>query len=138
MMFDEINAIRYDTKPTHTPSMQEQETFFINPLNVKLNRTCHLPALLGAHHILHISKIKVNTGKLCTEEYNNCSCRTIRKQCTVCHFVRTVTVQPKQQCNGSYKISGCELSRAKAHVYEVKKRHTHSARIGRERKTVFK
>jgi hypothetical protein len=31
-----------------------------NPLNAKLNPICHLLALLGAHHILHISRISVN------------------------------------------------------------------------------
>jgi hypothetical protein len=31
-----------------------------NPLNAELNPTCHLPALLEAHHILHISRIRVN------------------------------------------------------------------------------
>jgi hypothetical protein len=35
----------------------------INPLNVELNPICHLLALLGAHHILHISRIKVNAIK---------------------------------------------------------------------------
>jgi len=30
-----------------------------NPLNAKLNPTCHLLALLGAYHILHISRIRV-------------------------------------------------------------------------------
>jgi hypothetical protein len=32
----------------------------INPLNAELNPMCHLLALLGAHHILHVSKIRVN------------------------------------------------------------------------------
>jgi hypothetical protein len=32
----------------------------INPLNAELNSICHLLALLGAHHILHVSRIKVN------------------------------------------------------------------------------
>jgi len=32
----------------------------INPLNEKLNPICHVLALLGAHFILHISKIRVN------------------------------------------------------------------------------
>jgi hypothetical protein len=36
---------------------------YINPLNIKLNLICHLLALLGAHHILHISRIKVNNLK---------------------------------------------------------------------------
>jgi hypothetical protein len=31
-----------------------------NPLNAKLNPICHLLALLGAHHILHVSRIRVN------------------------------------------------------------------------------
>jgi hypothetical protein len=30
-----------------------------NPLNAKANPICHLMALLGAHHILHVSKIRV-------------------------------------------------------------------------------
>jgi hypothetical protein len=32
----------------------------INPFNVQLNPICHLLALLGAHHILHVSRIRVN------------------------------------------------------------------------------
>jgi hypothetical protein len=32
----------------------------INPLDAELNPICHLVALLGAHHILHVSKIRVN------------------------------------------------------------------------------
>jgi hypothetical protein len=32
-----------------------------NHLNAKLNPICHLLALLGAHHILHVSKIRVKT-----------------------------------------------------------------------------
>jgi len=32
----------------------------INPLNYKLNPICHLLALLGAHHMLHVSRIRVN------------------------------------------------------------------------------
>jgi len=33
---------------------------YINPLNAKLNPICHLLALLGAHHILHVSRIRFN------------------------------------------------------------------------------
>jgi len=33
----------------------------INPLNAKLNPICHLLALLGAHHILHFSRITIKT-----------------------------------------------------------------------------
>ena len=35
-------------------------TGLINPLNAKLNPICPLLALLGAHHILHISGLRVN------------------------------------------------------------------------------
>jgi len=31
----------------------------INPLNADLNPDCPLLALLGAHHILHVSRIRV-------------------------------------------------------------------------------
>jgi maleate cis-trans isomerase len=33
----------------------------INPLNAELNTICHLLALLGAHHILHINRMRVKT-----------------------------------------------------------------------------
>jgi hypothetical protein len=33
---------------------------FINHLNEELNPICHLLVLLGAHHILHVSRIRVN------------------------------------------------------------------------------
>jgi hypothetical protein len=31
----------------------------INPLNAELIRICHLLALLGAHHILHLRRVRV-------------------------------------------------------------------------------
>jgi len=31
----------------------------VNPLNPELNPICHLLALLGAHHFLHVSRIRV-------------------------------------------------------------------------------
>jgi hypothetical protein len=33
---------------------------FINLLKAELNPICHLLTLLGAHHILHVSRIRVN------------------------------------------------------------------------------
>ena len=32
----------------------------INPLKAELNPICHLLALLGAHHIFHVSGLRVN------------------------------------------------------------------------------
>ena len=34
-------------------------TSYINPLNPELNPICYLLALLGAHHFLHVSRIRV-------------------------------------------------------------------------------
>jgi transposase len=34
--------------------------FTLTPLNTKLNPICHLLALLAAHHIIHVSRIRVN------------------------------------------------------------------------------
>jgi len=39
----------------------------INHLNTELNTICHLLALLVAHHILHICRIRVNIDQRCTE-----------------------------------------------------------------------
>ena len=36
----------------------------VNPLNAQLNPICHLLALLGAHPILHVSRIRVNYTKI--------------------------------------------------------------------------
>ena len=35
------------------------DSFGLNPLNAKLNPICNLLALLGAHHILHVGRIRV-------------------------------------------------------------------------------
>jgi len=43
--------------------LHKKESF--NPLNAELNRICHLLALSGAHHILHVSRIRVNAGTNC-------------------------------------------------------------------------
>jgi len=35
--------------------------FIFNPLNPELNPICYLLALLGAHHLLHVSRIRVKS-----------------------------------------------------------------------------
>ena len=35
-----------------------------NPLSAELNPICHLSALLGAHHILHVGRIRVKGLRL--------------------------------------------------------------------------
>jgi len=45
--------------PPPPPPLLFLAYFVFNPLNAKLNPICHLLALLGAHCILHISRIRV-------------------------------------------------------------------------------
>jgi hypothetical protein len=33
------------------------------PLNAKLNPICHVPVLIGAHHILHVSRIRIKNQR---------------------------------------------------------------------------
>jgi hypothetical protein len=40
-------------------SIQSLKVASFNSLNAELNPICHLLALLGAHHILHVSRIRV-------------------------------------------------------------------------------
>ena len=47
--------------------MQRPCTVLLNPLNAELNHTCHFLALLGAHHILHFSRIRVNVILECLQ-----------------------------------------------------------------------
>jgi len=47
-------------RSTHLPSYDLYLKTHFNPLNAELNPSCHLLALLGAHLILHISRIRVN------------------------------------------------------------------------------
>jgi len=35
---------------------------YINPLNAELNPICHLLAVLEAHPILHVSRVRINIG----------------------------------------------------------------------------
>ena len=59
MMMDASGACdigdSYQTTQLHIP-----EDTDINPLNAELNPICHLLALLGAHHILHVSRVRVD------------------------------------------------------------------------------
>ena len=40
-------------------SLKNIEISYLNPLNAELNPICHLLALLGGHHILHVSRIRL-------------------------------------------------------------------------------
>jgi len=44
-----------------------QALLLLNPLNAEVNPICHLLALVGAHPILHISRIRVKLHHLHTK-----------------------------------------------------------------------
>jgi hypothetical protein len=56
-------SINQDIKYTYTTTIriQLQELHAVNPLNAELNPICYLLALLGAHHFLHVSRIRVKS-----------------------------------------------------------------------------
>ena len=53
VFLDIIQCLTYISNTCH---------FGINHLNAELNPIYHLPGLLGAHHVLHVSRIRVNIG----------------------------------------------------------------------------
>ena len=83
-----------------------------NPLNAELNPICHLLALLGAHHIFHVSELKAKFQALPSKErgfwltasYSKCiqwstairGLYNMRKQT----FGRLTSVTWNTKCNG--------------------------------------
>jgi len=49
-------GVKWPGRGSDHPSPPSAE---VNPLNAKLNPICHLLTLLGTHHILHVSRIRV-------------------------------------------------------------------------------
>ena len=58
----------------------------INTLNALLNPIRHLPALLGAHHILHVSRIRVNEMLTGPKGLSEC----IEERCAVIRYASIV------------------------------------------------
>jgi hypothetical protein len=52
----------FKTKNVRTAGLSPNVLPTINPLNAELNPICHLLTLLGAHHILHVSRIRVKAS----------------------------------------------------------------------------
>ena len=48
-----------DTRAETRFRLSAKRTSLFNPLNPELNPICYLLALLGAHHFLHVSRIRV-------------------------------------------------------------------------------
>ena len=93
---------------------------YINPLNPKLNPICHLLALLGAHHIIHVSRVRVN----------NCPTRCNTKQsiyysASSLYMFRVSTtpiVKSTQNCNYSlryYAPTSLQCGKSRPHWRKV-------------------
>jgi len=60
-----MKALRYfatsheDTSHPADLNFKQHRREDLNPLNPELNPICYLLALLGAHHFLHVSRIRV-------------------------------------------------------------------------------
>ena len=54
---------------TTTKVEQWLDVRLVNPLNAELNPICHLLALAGAHHFVHVSRVRGNR--------HNKSCRGV-------------------------------------------------------------
>ena len=61
MLYVQIISVIRDPSKKHKYTLWAECRFFFyfNPLNAELKPICHLLALLGAHHIPHISRIRV-------------------------------------------------------------------------------
>ena len=76
-----------------------------NPLKAELNPICHLLALIGGHHILHVSRIRFNSALRC------CKVKTVS-------YVKTTSVHMSSVCP-----SVCNLVAALNHFlyfYEIR------------------
>ena len=71
--------------PNNTSKWQMWFNSAFNPLNAKLNPICHLMALLGAHQILHVSRIRVKEL-----EWHRPQC--VKRHVPVCPVVVYVTM----------------------------------------------
>jgi hypothetical protein len=60
----EIKLYKKKMKHEYMKWQRYESRNLFNPLNTELNPICHFLTLLGAHHILHISRIRVKNGLL--------------------------------------------------------------------------
>ena len=59
-----IYAVLLACDPLMPASVHSMAVNAFNPLNAKLNPICHLLALLGAHNILHVNRIRVKCNQV--------------------------------------------------------------------------
>jgi hypothetical protein len=84
-------------QPAHHFIPHCQNQFHINPLKAKLNPIHHLLALVGARHIVHISRVRVNVPiYLCKPKAWHFPCCT-SGTCLSTHSTKSHTMQRESQ-----------------------------------------
>jgi hypothetical protein len=58
-----LSIFRKSVKKFQVSLKSDKNIRYFNPLIAQLNRICHLLALLGVHHILYFSRIRVNARR---------------------------------------------------------------------------
>ena len=77
----------------------------VNPLNAQLNPICHLLALLGAQHILHVSRVRVKAPRF----QNNQHMKVVRSSALL-----TGRFYPQEIFPGLISVSACGNPRTTA------------------------
>ena len=85
-----------------------------NPLNAKLSPICHLLALL-AHHILHVSRIRVNTSQIF---YNIRSSEFFKAHGNI----KSEKLKSNRHCAHHQRISGNRTQRLTAFIFINRRR----------------
>jgi len=75
-----LRCTMYGRPPFHCLRHLLIHRLYLNPLNAELNHICHLLALLGAHHILHVSMVRVNTVRFLHLRPEHCCRHKISQQ----------------------------------------------------------
>jgi len=70
-----------------------------NPLNTELNPICHLLALLGAHHIFHVSGLRVKHVQLVVS-------LTFCYVCTCCCYTHLLITEINDMCLDIFVLYG--------------------------------
>jgi hypothetical protein len=79
--------------PNNAFIWQMEFNWVFNPLNAELNPICYLLALLGAHHFLHVSRIRVKS-------------LTLRLLMSYRYAISSLRVNTSAHCSGRKQVKG--------------------------------
>jgi len=76
-----------DIRTDRSDLQSRRPILILTPLNTELNPICHLLALLGTHHILHVSRIRVKVGEKMIESTAETGKSILYKNCHLLFMV---------------------------------------------------